>query len=53
MARLHSRLPLMMLKPGGPPKFGRQEARASKGVADVNAKKDITRLIMVEAIVSK
>ena len=53
-ARLHSRLTLMMLKPGGPPKLGLQlDARVSKGVADDNARKERARGNMVENIITK
>ena len=44
----------MMLKPGGPPKLGLQlDARVSKGVADVNARKERARGNMVENIITK
>ena len=53
-ARLHSRLTLMMLKPGGPPKLGLQlDARVSKGVADVNARKERARGSMAENIITE
>jgi hypothetical protein len=51
-ARLHSRFPLMMLKPGGPPKLGLQlDPRVSKGVADVNARKERARGNTAENII--
>jgi hypothetical protein len=50
-ARLHSWLLLIMLKPGGPPKLGRQVgARVSIGAADVNARKERAKAIMTEGI---
>jgi hypothetical protein len=46
---------LMILKPGGPPKLGRQAtgARLFKGVAEVNARKNRAMTIKVEGIVIK
>jgi len=51
-ARLHSTPPLIMLKPGGPPKLGLQ-VRLPKGVAEVNARKEMARAIMAEGIMNR
>lgn len=52
-ARLHSLPPFIILKPGGPPKLGRQVARASKGAADVSASKLRAKVIMIDFIMIK
>ena len=52
-ARLHSRLPLMILRPGGPPKLGRQVDRTSSGLAEANARKERASAIMAEGIRKK
>ena len=50
-ARPHSLAPLIMLRPGGPPKLGRQVDRTSNGLAEVNVRKARASAIMAEGIV--
>ena len=42
-----------MLNPGGPPKLGLQVPRVTRGVADVNARKERARAMMAEGIMIK